>query len=148
MQSRLYVADIVEPRAFSGYTGVHFGMMCRGNWTYLSIVRRHASLVSFFEAGMVNNFRVCRNRWKAVPLSSLPTLITYGNGIWEVKLKEMSSTMSRSTASSLCLSCSRTYLDLLQWSVLLILCKRTAGSMSISPTIDLDFAACSGKRTV
>ena len=44
------------------------------------------------------------------PLSSLPTLITYGKGILEVKLKQISSTISRSTANSLCLSCSITYI--------------------------------------
>jgi len=65
----------------------------------------------------------------------------------EVKLKKTSSTISRSTANSLCLSCSRTYRNRPQQLVLEKGLLMTAESMSISPTIDMDFAACSGKRT-
>jgi len=123
--------------------------------THLSMVRRHANFVSLFDAGFVwvafqskTGFRYFAENVYG-PLSSLPILITYGNGIREVKLKQISSTISRSTASSLCLSCSRTYFNQSFSGGSKGMCptSRTTGSMSISPTIDFDFAACSGKRT-
>src|SRR5712672_4289031 len=82
-------------------------------WKDLLIVRRHANCVNFFDAALSPLSSGCAQfvRTDYGPLSSLPTLMTYWNGIQEVKLKQMSSTISRSTASSLCLSCSRTCHD-------------------------------------
>src|SRR5712672_3823239 len=86
-------------------------------WTDLSIVRRQSNFVNFFDAALSPLSSGCAQfvRTDYGPLSSLPTLMTYWNGIQEVKLKQMSSTISRSTASSLCLSCSRTCRDNRQW---------------------------------
>lgn len=84
--------------------------ICEGGRTHLSMARRHANLVNFFDAGFLSlQSSSPRNLFGHGPLSPFPTLITYGNGIQEVKLKQMSSTISRSTANSLCLSCSITY---------------------------------------
>lgn len=74
--------------------------------SYLSDAKRHASFVSFFVAtSMVSkmptvSFSMC------VPLSTLPNLMTYGNDIREVKLKQIVSNTNRSTAKSRWRSCS------------------------------------------
>jgi hypothetical protein len=75
----------------------------------LSDVKRHASLVNFLEA-MRKVLRIWkRDHCCGLPPSSLPNFITYGNGILEVKLKQMVSNIKRSMASSFWRSFSTIY---------------------------------------